>query len=57
MCRKALASHAGQAGQRGSYQAAQKLGLTPEQVRRGLQYRAHVLAVLEKCAHPSHPAR
>ena len=50
--RKALANHAGQEGQRGSYLAARKLGLTQEQVRRGLQYRAHVLAVLETCSHP-----
>ena len=45
-----LRSHAGQEGQRGCYNAAQELALAPEQIRRGLQYRAHIIGVLDRCA-------
>ncbi|EIE25143.1 hypothetical protein COCSUDRAFT_65115 [Coccomyxa subellipsoidea C-169] len=46
--RKNLTSHAGTDGRKECYTAARVLNLTEEQVRRGLQYRTHVLGVLDK---------
>lgn len=46
--RKQLRAHAGHDGERGSYEAARQLNLTPEQIHRGLQYRAHIVLVLER---------
>lgn len=52
-CRRALGTHSGHEGQTGCSQAPAKLNLTPEQIKRGLQYRAHVLSAMEKWApHP-----
>jgi hypothetical protein len=52
MRRKQLRAHAGQGDERGSFGAPRELNLTPEQVHRGLQYRAHIIAVLERSGAP-----
>ncbi|KAK9908662.1 hypothetical protein WJX75_001163 [Coccomyxa subellipsoidea] len=46
--RRNLASHSGMDGTTGCYRAAKVLNLSEEQVRRGLQYRSHVLQVMDK---------
>lgn len=46
--RRNLALHSGMDGTTGCYRAAKVLNLSEEQVRRGLQYRSHVLQVMDK---------
>ncbi|CAL8461892.1 g1423 [Coccomyxa elongata] len=43
-----LTAHTGMDGLTGCYRAARLLNLSEEQVRRGLQYRSHVLGVMDK---------
>ena len=50
MCRKGLSSRGRSSSEDRWQRAARSLNLTDQQVHRGLQYRSHVLGVIDKCA-------